>query len=478
MSIMTDADILFRNAMLADGSGAPAVPGSLAVRGGRIVAVGDCAGWRAPTIVDADGLWLAPGFIDVHTHDDRLLTDDPTMAAKTSQGVTTVITGNCGVSVAPLGPGELPEPILDLARQFRFPRFADWLAHRDANPAATNAACLVGHSSLRVAAMADITRPATAAERATMRDLCREALDAGAIGLSSGLFYKPAQPAPWDEVAELVAEVGTVGGVYTAHIRDETSDVIAAIDEACRIALAGAARLVISHHKVAGKANFGRSAETLAHIEAAMARQPVAFDVYPYVAGSSLLSAELATLAGRTIVTWSDQRPDAAGRDLAELAAEMGLSIADAVDRLKPGGATYFLMDEADVRRILSHPDAMIGSDGIDGPHPHPRLWGSFTRVLGHYARDLGLFSMEEGIRRMTALSADRFGLRDRGRLAAGCHADLVLFDPATIGDAATFDTPAVPSHGIVRVWVNGDCVWTEGKATGARAGMLLRRGD
>lgn len=471
-----EADILFRNAWLADGSGAPAVRGDLAVAGDRIVAVGDCTGWRARSAIDADGLWLAPGFIDVHTHDDRLLTDDPSMAAKTSQGVTTVVTGNCGVSVAPLGPGDLPEPILDLARHFRFARFADWMAHREANPAATNAACLVGHSSLRVAAMSAIDRPATAAERATMRVLCREALDAGAIGLSSGLFYQPARPAPWDEVAELVAEVGAVGGLYTAHIRDEADGVIDAIDEACRIARAGGARLVISHHKVAGKANFGRSVETLAHIEAAMARQPVAFDVYPYVAGSSLLSAELAALAGRTIVTWSDQQPDAAGRDLDDLARDMGLSIADTVDRLKPGGATYFLMDESDVRRILSHPDAMIGSDGIDGPHPHPRLWGSFPRVLGHYARDLGLFPMEEAVRRMTALSADRFGLAGRGRLQPGFHADLVLFDPAAVADAASFEHPAVSSHGIVGTWVNGRQVWAEGASTGERPGMLLRR--
>lgn len=473
---MPDADILFRGAHLADGSGAPAARGDLAVRNGRIVATGDCAGWTAGTCIDADGLWLAPGFIDVHTHDDRLLTDDPSMAAKTSQGVTTVVTGNCGVSVAPLGPGELPEPILDLARHFRFERFADWMAHREANPAATNAACLVGHSSLRVAAMDDMSRPATADERRAMRALCREALDAGAIGLSSGLFYRPAQPAPWEEVAELVAEVGAAGGIYTAHIRDETDGVLDAIDEACRIAREGGARLVISHHKVAGKANFGRSAETLAAIEAAMRRQPVAFDVYPYVAGSSLLSADLAALAGRTIVTWSDQRPDLAGRDLADLAAEMGLSLGETVDRLRPGGATYFLMDEEDVRRILAHPDAMIGSDGIDGPHPHPRLWGTFPRVLGHYARDLGLFPMEEAIRRMTALSADRFNLAGRGRLAVGHHADLVLFDPAAIADAASFETPAVPSHGIVGTWVNGTPVWSDGRPTGACPGHLLRR--
>jgi N-acyl-D-amino-acid deacylase len=473
-----DADILFRGAQLADGSGAPARRGDLAVSQGRIVALGDCGDWRAATVIDADGLWLAPGFIDVHTHDDRLLTDDPAMAAKTSQGVTTVVTGNCGVSVAPLGPGDLPEPILDLARHFRFGRFADWMAHRAANPAATNVACLVGHSSLRVAAMADIARPATTAERETMRTLCREALDAGAIGLSSGLFYKPAMPAPWEEVAELVAEVGAVGGIYTAHIRDEGDTVLDAIDEACRIAQAGSARLVISHHKVAGKANFGRSAETLARIEAAMARQPVAFDVYPYVAGSSLLSAELAATAGRTIVTWSDQQPDAAGRDLAELAAEMGLSIADAVDRLKPGGATYFMMDEADVRRILAHPDAMIGSDGIDGPHPHPRLWGTFPRVLGHYARDLGLFPMADAVRRMTALSAERFGLAGRGRLAQGFHADLVLFDPEAIAEAASFERPAVPSHGIIGTWVNGARVWDAKGSTGACPGALLRRGD
>lgn len=473
---MPEADTILRGAMIADGSGSPARRGDVALRGDRIAAVGDCAGWSARHEVPAEGLWAAPGFIDVHTHDDRLLTDCPTMDPKTSQGVTTVITGNCGVSVAPLREGDLPEPILDLARNFRFASFAEWMAHREAHPAATNVACLVGHSSLRVAAMEDIARPASPGERARMRGLCREALEAGAIGLSSGLFYQPARPSPWDEVAELVAEVGAAGGVYTAHIRDETDDVIEAIDEACRIAEAGGAPLIISHHKVAGRNNFGRSPETLARIEAAMQRHPTGFDVYPYVAGSSLLSAELVALAGQTIITWSDQHPEAAGRDLAEWAEEMGCTPAEAVARLTPAGATYFLMDEADVRRILSHPDAMIGSDGIDGPHPHPRLWGTFPRVLGHYARDLGLFTLEDAIRRMTSLSADRFGLQGRGRLVAGHYADVVLFDPEAIGDTATFESPCRASRGIAGVWVNGVPVWQGGAATGATPGTLIRR--
>lgn len=310
-----------------------------------------------------------------------------------------------------------------------------------------------------------------------MAVMAEEAFAAGAIGISSGLFYPLAFAAPAEELHTLVAIAGRAGGVYCAHIRDEADLVIAALDEAFAIARAGNAPLVLSHHKVSGKANFGRSRETLPHVARAATAQPIAFDMYPYAASSTMLNKKSWSAAERTLITWCDSHPEHAGRDLSDVAAEMGLSEEAAIDALVPAGGIYFMMDESDVERILSASDAMIGSDGVPmDAHPHPRLWGSFTRVIGHYARDRALFSIEEAVRRMTSLPARQFRLADRGVIAPGAFADLVLFDPATIADAATFANPKRPSLGIASVWVNGAEVWDGAAATAARPGRVLAR--
>ncbi len=473
-------DLVLRNGRVFDGSGAPPVAADLAVAGDRIAAIDRVPAGRGDVEIDVRGQAVAPGFIDVHTHDDRALLIDPNMAAKTSQGVTTVITGNCGISLAPLVLRDTPPPPLDLigdTGSYRYGRFGGYLDALDAAPAAVNAACLVGHSTLRVGAMAELDRPANEAELATMRDRLRAALDAGAIGLSSGTFYPPAAAAPAGEVAELAALAGEAGGVYTTHMRDETDRVDESLRESFAIAGKAGVRLIISHHKVAGRANHGRSRETLATIAEAMERQPVGLDAYPYVAASSMLDAGRFGTAERTIVTWSQSVPEAAGRDLAEIAAEWGVPAEEAVERLKPAGGVYFLMDEEDVRRILAFPHTMIGSDGLPHDrHPHPRLWGTFPRVLGRYARDAGIFPIEEAVRRMTSLPAERFGLTGRGRLAPGGFADIVVFDPETVVDRATFDEPDLPAAGIDTVLVNGRPVWRGGTPTGERPGRTLRR--
>lgn len=474
-------DLVLRNGLAFDGSGAQPAVADVAVAGDRIAAVERIPAGRGAVEIDVRGQAIAPGFIDVHTHDDRALLIAPDMAAKTSQGVTTVITGNCGVSLAPLVLGDAPPPPpLDLigdAGSYRFAGFGAYLDALDAAPPAVNAACLVGHSTLRVGAMDDLDRPANEAELAAMRERLRAALDDGAIGLSSGTFYPPAAAAPAGEVAELAALAGEAGGVYATHMRDETDRVDESLEESFDIARRAGVPLVISHHKVAGRANHGRSRETLPAIAAAMERQPVGLDAYPYVAASSMLDAGRFGTAERVIVTWSQSVPEAAGRDLAEIAAEWGVPAEAAVERLKPAGGVYFLMDEDDVRRILAFPHTMIGSDGLPHDrHPHPRLWGTFPRVLGHYARDAGLFPIEEAVRRMTALPAARFGLTGRGRLAPGGFADIVVFDPETILDRATFDEPARPAAGIDTVLVNGRPVWRDGAPTGERPGRALRR--
>ena len=475
-------DLVLRNGLVFDGSGATAVAADLAVVGRRIAAIDRIPAGAGDIEIDVRGRAVSPGFIDVHTHDDRALLATPDMPAKTSQGVTTVITGNCGISLAPLVLKGTPPPPLDLIGNdgaYRYERFGGYLDALDAAPAAVNAACLVGHSTLRVGAMDALDRPASDAELATMRARLRAALVDGAIGMSSGTFYPPAAAAPTGEVTALAEIVAEAGGVYTTHMRDETDGVAESLAESFEIAEQSGAALVISHHKVAGRANHGRSAETLPLIAEAMKRHTVGLDAYPYVAASSILDAKRFATAERVVIAWSQGVPEAAGRDLAEIIGDWGVSVDEAVARLKPAGAVYFLMNEDDVRRILAFPHTMIGSDGLPHDrHPHPRLWGTFPRVLGHYARDVGLFPLEEAIRRMTSLPAARFGLTGRGRLAPGAHADIVVFDPETVADRATFDEPVAPAAGIDLVMVNGTPVWRDGAPTGARPGRALRRQD
>ena len=473
------ADLVIRNARLIDGTGAPSMRGDLAVTGDRITAMGDLSRTRGAAEVDADGRAVSPGFIDSHTHDDRALLADPLMRCKISQGVTTVIAGNCGVSLAPLVTDRRPPPPLDLVAaepgQF-FADFRDYLGALDRDPPALNAICQVGHSSLRVGAMDSLDRPATAAEIRLMRGRLEKALEAGACGLSTGLFYRPANAAPTEEIVELARALAPAGAIHTTHMRDETDHVADSLEETFAIGKAAGVRVVISHHKCAGKQNFGRSRETLAMIGRARAEQPIGLDAYPYVAGSTVLDPERFMGASRVLITWSEAHPDAAGRDLADIAAEWGCDWAEAAARLRPAGAIYFMMDEADVRRILAYPHTMIGSDGLPhDTHPHPRLWGTFPRVLGHYVREVGLFSLEEAVRRMTGLTAGQFGLKDRGVLRPGAYADLVLFDPGRIADRSTFEQPMTPAAGIDLVMVNGRAVWRDGTATGERPGRAIR---
>lgn len=407
----------------------------------------------------------------------------PDMAPKVSQGVTTVVAGNCGISLAPLpqpfaGAVTPPLDLLDDGGSwFRFPKFADYVDELNGRKAAINCALLVGHTTLRIGTMDDVERPATPAEIARMREMVREALAAGAIGASTGLYYEPAEAAPASEVIEVMRPLKEFGGIYCTHMRNEGEQILDSLRESFDSAREIGVPVVISHHKVAGRPNHGRSKETLAYIEDRMRGQPIGLDCYPYSASSTVLSADRAAIASRTIVTWSKARPDLAGRDLSDIAAQLGVSEEAAIAQLLPAGAIYFSMDEADVQRILSFPPTMVGSDGL--PHdafPHPRLWATFPRVLGHYRRDVGLFPLEQAVHKMTGLTAGTFGLKDRGVLRAGAYADITVFDPATIAEGATFEHPITLAAGIDTVLVNGTVVWKNGKASGARPGRVLSR--
>ncbi len=473
-------DWILRGGDVIDGTGRPRRRADVAIGSDRITAIGEIGGIAGAREIDVSGKIVAPGFIDVHTHDDRALFATPAMIAKASQGVTTVVTGNCGISLAPLVLDGAPPPPLDLLgdiEDYHYERFTDYLAALDKAPPALNAACLVGHSTLRVGAMSALDRPADKTELARMGLRLQEALDAGAVGMSSGLAYAPAAHAPAAEIEALAALLRPAGALYTTHMRNEGGAVIDSLEESFAAGRSAGVPVVISHHKTIGRENFGRTAATLPVIAAAIDRQEVGLDAYPYIASSTVLSAAQAEKALKVLVTWSKSAPEQAGRELSAIAAEWGISAQQAVDRLQPAGAVYWMMDEADVQRVLRFEHTMIGSDGLPHDlHPHPRLWGAFPRVLGHYSRELGLFGLEEAVRRMTGLSAGRFGLAGRGILAAGAYADITVFDPVTVLDRATFEAPTTHAAGIEHVFVNGRPVWSEDKPSGERPGRALRR--
>lgn len=475
-------DTLLTGGLIVDGTGGAARRADVAFDQGRIAAIGDLNRVAAKNVIDVSNLVVAPGFIDVHTHDDLACIRDPAMIAKLSQGVTTVIVGNCGISAVPLRlDTAVPEPfnLLGGPAEFRYDSIADFADRIDAVRPSVNVAALIGHSSLRLRCVADLARRATPDELRHMAELLQSCMDAGALGLSSGLFYAPAAAADIDELAPLGAIVAQSGGVYTAHIRDERDGIIDALSEFFSVSDDGRLPLIVSHHKCAGGGNWGRSTETLALIDRARVTRPIFMDCYPYTAGSTVLRPDLADGEVEILVNWSEPYPDMAGRKLRDIAAEWCCSEPQAAVRLSPGGASYFQMHEDDVRAILKHEACMIGSDGLPGdPLPHPRLWGTFPRVLGHYARDTALMPLATAVHRMTGLSALTFNLHNRGFVRVGAVADVTVFDADRVADLATYERPRQASQGIEHVFVGGTLSWTNGTATGSRQGSFVCRSD
>ncbi len=471
--------LLLRGGTVIDGTGGPRYFGDIRIREGRIAEIGAGLSNRGESEIDATGRIVSPGFIDVHTHDDQIVLDTPEMLPKISQGVTTVVVGNCGISLAPLVHANAPPPLNLLGGPGKhiYPTMRAYAEAVDAAQPAVNVAALVGHSALRVATMDDPYRQATPEEQAQMVELAREAMISGATGMSTGVFYAPGAAADVAEVTMLARVVAEAGGVYSTHIRDEAVHVIESLDEAFTAAAQANVPVVISHHKCSGPANWGRSVETLAHIAKARARQPIGIDAYPYAAGSTILREEAVDDIIDIMVTWSVPYPAMSGRMLAAIAREWQCTQTEACTRLQPGGAIYFQMREDDVQRVLKFEATMIGSDGLPhDQHPHPRLWGTFPRVLGHYSRDEGLFPLETAVHKMTGLSARQFRLAGRGEIAVGNVADLVVFDADKVIDRATFESPMQVSDGIDCVLVAGVVTYSDGQATGRRAGRFLRR--
>jgi N-acyl-D-amino-acid deacylase len=475
--------ILIRGGTLIDGTKRPQVDADIGIANGEVVFIGDASQLSADHVIDAAGKIVAPGFIDSHTHDDAALLLDPLMLPKISQGVTSVVTGNCGVSTAPLAEhAARPMPLsLIASREFHdgasFPDFADYLAALEQSPASVNVIPMVGHTTLRVSTMDDLDRAARPDEVQAMQALLAQALDAGAVGLSTGTYYPPAAAATTKEIVDVCKPLAEKGGIYVTHMRDEADRCVESIEETLQIGRALGVPVVISHHKLAREQNFGRSLVTLPMIDAAMKCQCVGLDCYPYDASSTMLHQDETRLQGRVQIASSGSHPELAGQELADIAASWGVSLSEASKRLQPASAIYFSMDEADVQRILAFERTMIGSDGLPSKDkPHPRLWGTFPRVLGRYCRELNLFPLETAIWKMTGLTAQTFGIKRRGTIQVGNYADLVVFDAATVGDRATYQDPAQPSSGIETVIVNGEVTLAEGTHLGRRAGRVVRR--
>jgi N-acyl-D-amino-acid deacylase len=477
---MPICDTILRNVRVLDGSGSESFPADVAIDAGRICAVGQLADYSAGQAIEGDGRVLSPGFIDVHTHDDTSVIRTPQMLPKLSQGVTTVIVGNCGISAAPVQlAGDPPDPmnLLGDAEVFRYPTFADYVAAVDAAAPAVNVAALVGHTSLRNNHMDRLDRAASSAEIDAMRVQLLESLEHGALGLSSGLAYLSAYSAPPEEILSLAEPLANAGAVYVSHMRTEAEKILEAMSEVFQVGRERSVPVIISHLKCAGVANWGRSAEVLLALDTALAEQPVQCDCYPYTASSSTLDLRQVDERVPILITWSTPHPEMAGQYLQQIAGAWGRSLVEAAKLLQPAGAIYYNMSEDDVRRILQHPASMIGSDGLPhDPLPHPRLWGTFPRVLGHYCREERLFPLAQAVHKMTGLPARRFGLSGRGNIRVGSHADLVLFDPATIRDTATFSDPIRAAEGIAGVWVNGVLAYQDGEATGRRSGRFVSR--
>lgn len=474
-------DTIFKNATVIDGSGNNRFIADVAVSNSRITAIEptiDKDNKHNPQqIIDATGQVLCPGFIDAHTHDDRAVLAYPDMTPKVSQGVTTVVTGNCGISIAPLANRD-PVPPLNLLgerSEWNFPDFDSYAEAHDKSPAAVNSLMLTGHSTLRVGAMEALDKPASRSELDLMCSRLDQNLKAGSAGFSTGLAYPPAINAPPSEIVELVAVLKDHQGIYTTHMRDEENGVVESVEETLRVCFETNVSTVISHHKACGKANWGRTKETLPLIAKARETHPVCCDVYPYTASSTVLLINFIQRSERVMITWSKSHPEFQTWDLNDIVKEMGCDLETAVERLQPAGAIYFQMSDADLENVLSFEGAMIGSDGLPHDvHPHPRLWGTFPRVIGHYSRDKKLFSLENAVHRMTGATAANFRIQKRGLIKPGYYADLVLFNPDTVIDRATFEDPELPSTGIDSVMVNGAFTYKQNQVTEARPGKLL----
>jgi len=535
---LSDIDLVLVGGEVIDGTGSPAFQADVAVAAGRIVAIGSFDeqfdGQLGPDVerFDVTGRLVCPGFVDAHGHSDLAILSAPAAPSKVMQGVTTEVMGNCGVAVAPVGPDvdvrELRDTLalidVDAAVDWSWRSVAEYLDRVDNARPSMNVALLAGHLAIRVSCVGYEDRPATDAELARMTEMLDAALREGACGLATGLMYPPASFADLRELVALGHVVARHDAVFTFHMRSYTQHLLEAVEEAIEVARQTGAKVQLSHLVAVGRPNWGKVEQAIAIVDAACEEGlDIAFDVYPYLAGSTGLTQMLPdwSLEGGTqallarladpderqrihrevtesmiqepgdILVASGSFPDdveVVGKSIGELGEQWGTGFIDTILQLvemSHASVTIiaFGRSEEDLRAALASPRCLIGSDGLgldpDGPsgagQPHPRSYGCYPRLLGHFVREEAVLSLEEAIRRATSQVADRFGIPERGTVSVGAIADLVVFDPATIIDQATFTEPHRFPTGIDLVLVRGQPVVRQGQLTGERQGEVMR---
>ncbi|WP_324668801.1 N-acyl-D-amino-acid deacylase family protein [Geochorda subterranea] len=527
-------DLIIADGLVVDGTGAPPRRADVGIVGDRIVAVADLSSANAIRRLDASGQIVAPGFIDMHTHSDLALLADGRAESTVRQGITTQVIGNCGLSPAPIT-NQVKEDvrkslgIYDYGVEWTWESFGDYLQVLRQARFATHVVPLVGHGSIRSAAMGFDKRPPTADELETMHHLVTEAMEAGAFGMSTGLVYPPGMYSDTSELIELSKIVARYGGFYASHMRGEASTVVDSVREALQIGREAGVRVQISHHKAAGRVNWGRVRVTYSLIEEAARNLDVTYDIYPYTAGSANLSQLLppwvhvgGTQAMLARLKDSELRPrirydvihgtpdwpnffpvDWKDIQIAHVGSErnrwmQGLTVQEVADQVGQDPVEFmmdliveednqvsmvnFVMSQDDVDFLIPKPQSMFGSDGWSitpgGPtgsgHPHPRCYGTFPRVLGHYVRERRLLSLEEAIHKMTGKASQKLGLSRRGEVREGYYADLVVFDPGTIADRATFANPHQFPVGVTWVLVDGQIAVDRCMASSVLNGKVL----
>lgn len=529
-------DIVIRGGTVLDGTGAEAFPADVGIVDDRIAAVGDLSSASAGRIIDAANRRVAPGFVDIHTHSDISVLFHPQMESMISQGVTTQVVGNCSLCLGLATEAEVfafeKRWLGAHGARIRWKTMEEHLRIVEQNGVATNYVMLAGQGTLRKRVMGMADRAPTPDEMEQMKAELARALEAGAWGMSTGLEYTPSGYANVEELAELSRVVGKYGGFYATHLRNEGDRLIEAVAEAIEVGERAGVPVQLSHHKAEGRQNWGKVRRTLEMVEAARARGvDVQLDQYPYTAFQTGMAVQFlppwanvgdneailhrltdpeqrrAILADirANHADWDDLSPGCywdsvqigvsrhhralQGRTVAQLAREAGKNPIEMVldiivEERNFISAVNFAIDEADITWVMRHPLTMIGSDAVGtSPHGrmgedrvHPRSYGTFPRVLGRYVRERGTLSEAEAVRKMTSLPTDRLGLPDRGRIAVGYYADIVVYDPETVSDNATFEHPHRFSTGIEVVLINGRVVWEGGAPTGALPGRVLRR--
>lgn len=531
-----DCDIVLERARIVDGTGAPWFRGTVGVQAGEIIAVerGTDHGLEAETTVDVEGSVLAPGFIDTHSHSDLELFSDPSLAPKVRQGITTEILGQDGFSLAPMyregGVADWRQHLGALAgevdRDWTWGGLGDYFDAVEANGVAPNIATLVGHGTVRFNVLGMADRDPTEAELEEMTDLVSDSLDEGAIGFSTGLIYPPCSYGDTEELGRLASQLAPYGRPFVAHIRSEGRWIWEALDEFLDIGADESIPLHISHFKVAGVEQHGKAERAITIVEMARERGiDVTVEQYPYTAGSTMLSAVLPPwvhaegpeqaleylrnpksreqikrdIGGWRIDGWENIGPltgwenvvishigtadesDLEGKSIAEIASDRDIDPVAAVcdllieTELSVSIVIHFL-DEADVRTILTAERVNVGTDGLFGGKPHPRVYGTYPRILGYYVREQNLLTLEEAVRKMTALPARAMGLQSKGIVRPGMDADLVVFDPDIVRSRATFEDPKRYPIGISHVLVNGKWVVRDSELMGNIPGTVIRQ--